>query len=103
MPQRDKIVIWPPYLDSTESRSSGRRVARRNAVKSPTTDEIVAAVRSLNPDLDPIVEEAKAYPASWWKITKNRIRFKKYGKTHSVFLKDMHKNLDLCSSVLICG
>ena len=32
------------------------------------------------------------------------IHFNKYGKTQSsVFLKDMHKNLNLCSSVLICG
>ncbi|MCD6207104.1 MAG: signal recognition particle protein Srp19 [Methanosarcinales archaeon] len=88
MPQRDKIVIWPPYLDSTESRSSGRRVARRNAVKSPTTDEIVAAVRSLNPDLDPIVEEAKAYPASWWK-TSGRVLVAKTQTPKSSILREV--------------
>lgn len=86
MPKTDKIVIWPIYLDGTASRNDGRRVTRRNAVKSPTLDEIDAAARML--DLDPVIEQTKAYPASWWG-KRGRVLIKKIDTPKSSILREI--------------
>ncbi|MEA1907402.1 MAG: signal recognition particle subunit SRP19/SEC65 family protein [Euryarchaeota archaeon] len=86
MPQTDKIVIWPTYFDSTVSRKDGRRVAKRYALKSPATGEIAEATITLG--LDPIVEQDKAYPASWWKKS-GRVLVKKTGNPKSSVLREI--------------
>jgi len=86
MPQTDKIVIWPIYFDSTVSRNDGRRVTRRNAVKSPTLDEIDAAAKMLG--LDPVIEQTKAYPAAWWEKC-GRVLIKKIDTPKSSILREI--------------
>ena len=54
------LVIWPAYIDSNKSRSQGRRIPKRLAVKSPRLDEITKAARDLG--LKPEVYPEKAYP-----------------------------------------
>ena len=44
MRDKGKLVIWPVYLDQTKSRSSGRIISRKNAIK-------------------------EAYPKSWWEVS----------------------------------
>ncbi|MHC1611040.1 MAG: signal recognition particle protein Srp19 [Candidatus Methanospirareceae archaeon] len=59
-----KMVIWPAYLTAGKTRSEGRIVARRYAVKSPKVEEIGTVARMLN--LEPEVEKEKAYPKTHW-------------------------------------
>ncbi len=47
MRDRGKLVIWPVYLDQTKSRSSGRIISRKNAIKEPQLNEIKEAARQL--------------------------------------------------------
>ncbi|MCD6530535.1 signal recognition particle protein Srp19 [Candidatus Bathyarchaeota archaeon] len=54
------LVIWPAYIDSNKTRSQGRRVPKRLAVKSPRLDEIAKAARDLG--FNPKVYPEKAYP-----------------------------------------
>jgi signal recognition particle subunit SRP19 len=86
MPRTDKIIIWPTYLDSAASRSDGRRVTKRYALKSPALDEITEAARTL--ELDPVVEPDKAYPAFWWKKS-GRVLVKKTGTPKSSVLREI--------------
>jgi signal recognition particle subunit SRP19 len=67
MKDKGKLVIWPVYLDQTKSRSSGRIISRKNAIKEPQLNEIKEAARQLG--LDPEVEPEKAYPKSWWEVS----------------------------------
>jgi len=59
-----RIVIYPQYLDSTKTRSEGRRVPLNIAVSNPLIEEIYAVAEALG--LNPEVEENKHYPKSWW-------------------------------------
>ena len=47
MKLRDKKVIWSSNLSKDVSRREGRKIPKKNAVKSVTIDEINTAVRSL--------------------------------------------------------
>ncbi|ABM79981.1 signal recognition particle protein Srp19 [Hyperthermus butylicus] len=62
-----RIVLWPANIDSTLSRSEGRKIPLRDAVRKPRVEEIVEAANRLG--LNPTVEEA-AYPRSWWEQRK---------------------------------
>ncbi|OEU64126.1 MAG: hypothetical protein BA870_12170 [Desulfuromonadales bacterium C00003094] len=90
MPEKDRIVLWPIYFDSTKSRNDGRRVGRRSAVKSPALDEIVAAARALNLDLE--VEDSVAYPKSWWEKS-GRVLVKNADAPKSSILRDVALNM----------
>ena len=67
MKDKGKLVIWPIYIDQTKSRSSGRIISRKNAIKEPQLNEIKEAARQLG--LNPEVEPEKAYPKSWWEVS----------------------------------
>jgi signal recognition particle subunit SRP19 len=67
MKDKGKLVIWPVYIDQTKSRSSGRIISRKNAIKEPHLNEIKEAARQLG--LNPEVEPEKAYPKSWWEVS----------------------------------
>jgi len=86
MPQKDRIVLWPIYFDSTKSRNDGRRVGRRSALKSPALDELVAAARALNLNLE--VEDSAAYPKSWWEKS-GRVLVKNANFPKSSILRDI--------------
>ncbi len=67
MRDKGKLVIWPVYIDQTKSRSNGRIISRKNAIKEPHLNEIKEAARQLG--LNPEVEPGKAYPKSWWEVS----------------------------------
>ena len=58
------MVIWPVYLAAGKTKSEGRIVARKHAVKSPKVEEIEKVARALN--LEPEVEKERAYPKTHW-------------------------------------
>ncbi len=60
-------MIWPAYFDKGNSRSGGRVIPRKISVTSPELKEIVQAAKDLG--LNPVVEQDKAYPKSWWKVS----------------------------------
>ncbi|MHC1566632.1 MAG: signal recognition particle protein Srp19 [Candidatus Syntropharchaeia archaeon] len=59
-----KIVIWPVNIDATKSRREGRITPKKFSVKSPKLREIQEAAKKLG--LNPVLEEEKSYPKSWW-------------------------------------
>jgi len=67
MKDKGKLVIWPAYIDQTKSRSNGRIISRKNAIKEPQLNEIKEAAKNLG--LNPEVEPEKAYPKSWWEVS----------------------------------
>ncbi|MFQ6050891.1 MAG: signal recognition particle protein Srp19 [Candidatus Hydrothermarchaeota archaeon] len=60
----NKMIVWPVYLDYNKTRKEGRRIPKNIAVPDPKVSEIKEACIKLG--LDPIVEEDKRYPRSWW-------------------------------------
>ncbi len=56
-------VIWPAYLDSSLTRSEGRRVPADLAVEEPTVDEIAQAVQQVG--YDAVIERDKRYPREY--------------------------------------
>lgn len=64
---KNKLVIWPVYLDATKSRAEGRILSMKDSVKSPVLKEIEKAAQELN--LNPVVEADKAHPKSWWVVS----------------------------------
>jgi len=69
-----RTCIWLANLDAKVGRSRGRKIPRELAVPKPTLKEVVEAAKELG--LDPIVEEGKSYPKSWWQH-KGRVLVKK--------------------------
>jgi len=61
-----RIVLWPINIDSTASRSEGRKIPLRDAVRKPRAEEIIEAAQRLG--LNPVTEKAK-YPRRWWEQT----------------------------------
>jgi len=72
-----KMVVWPVNLAAGRTRSEGRIVPLRLGLKSPKLEEIEEVARALN--LEPIVEQGKAYPKTHWNKT-GRVLVNKTGK-----------------------
>lgn len=64
MRDKNKLVIWPAYIDRNRSRNEGRIISKKSSVIEPTLIEIEKAALKLG--LNPEVEKDKAYPRSWW-------------------------------------
>lgn len=64
MRDKNKLVIWPVYIDRNRSRSQGRIISKKSSVAEPTLVEIEKAALKLG--LNPEVEKDKSYPRSWW-------------------------------------
>jgi signal recognition particle subunit SRP19 len=60
---KDKVVIWPVYFDSTKARSKGRMVCAADSVTSPTIDDVMAA--ALKAGFKPEIEKDKKHPGTW--------------------------------------
>ncbi|HWQ21026.1 MAG TPA: signal recognition particle subunit SRP19/SEC65 family protein [Methanotrichaceae archaeon] len=59
----DKVVIWPIYFDSSKTRSEGRAVSSKDAVKEPNLDKLLNAARRAG--LKSEVEREKKHPSQW--------------------------------------
>lgn len=64
MRDKNKLVIWPVYIDRNRSRSQGRIISKKSSIAEPTLLEIEKAALKLG--LNPEVEKDKSYPKSWW-------------------------------------
>ncbi len=65
MQAKNRWVLWPAYLDIKLKRDQGRRVAKKEAVDSPTVQMISDALRSLA--IDHEVDETASFPSRWYK------------------------------------
>lgn len=72
-----KIVIYPQYLDSSKTRSEGRKISLKHAIPHPKVEEIIKASEKLG--LEPFVEDKK-YCREWWVYTQRIIINKKDSK-----------------------
>jgi signal recognition particle subunit SRP19 len=59
-----KIRIWPIYFDAGHSRSEGRKVSKKLAVRTPKVEEIKMAAEELG--LNPSVEYDLSHPKYPW-------------------------------------
>ncbi|MHC1635673.1 MAG: signal recognition particle protein Srp19 [Candidatus Methanospirareceae archaeon] len=84
-----KMVIWPVYIDVTRTRAEGRKIRRRDAVKSPKITEIERVAASLG--LEPEVEEEKAYPKAHWERS-GRVLVKKVASKGKI-LRDIAEGI----------
>ncbi len=84
-----KAIIWPANIDSQKSRGAGRKISAKNAVQSPTLDEIKDAAARL--DLNPETEKEKAYPKEWWERS-GRVKVDKKGPK-MIILKKLAKDI----------
>jgi signal recognition particle subunit SRP19 len=85
----EKIVIWPAYLAAGKRKSEGRIVSLRYAVKAPKVEEIEKVARALN--LEPEVEQEKAYPRTHWEKS-GRVLVAKRGRKGAI-VKELAKGI----------
>ncbi len=64
MGKKDYYIIWTVYFDASRSRSLGRKVPRRLAVKNPSIEDLVHVLQKLNLEFD--VYPEKRYPKTWF-------------------------------------
>lgn len=79
MRKKGKNILWPEYLDSSRSRSKGRRLPKRLSVSSPRIEEIQRAIRSL--DLESEIVQDASYPKTHWQKNGHIILLKGESKT----------------------
>jgi len=90
MPEnRDTIVIWPIYFDSTKTRSEGRTVSAEDSVPSPSVDDVITA--TLKAGIKPEIERDKKHPGTW-QTSSGRILVPK-SEHKTVILKKIAKSL----------
>jgi len=91
MRNKKQFHIFPVYFDAERSRTQGRRVKKKTAIKNPTITELAEAATILGLDFE-VDLEAK-YPRYWW-IPSGRLKIKKqdpYNKNK--LIKKMASNL----------
>jgi len=84
--QAGKMVVWPAELDSTRSRSQGRRLPKPQAVQAPRVDELELAAKRLS--FEPEVSAGASLPSRWWEKT-GYVMVKRQGKPRQRMLKDL--------------
>ncbi len=84
-----RIIVWPVYLDSNKTRKEGRRLPKNFAVPNPKISEIKNACIKLG--LEPVVEEEKSYPKSWWEKSGRVVIDKNMSKNQT--LKEIAKKI----------
>jgi len=82
MQKQDRIVLWPLYLDSTKTRSEGRRVSKKLAVPAPKLEEIQKVAISLG--FRPEIVSNAAHPSFPWQKTGLIVTSKKGSKTQII-------------------
>lgn len=58
------ITIWPQYLNKDLSLSEGRKIAKEDAVKEPTVNDIEKALKRLGLEYE--VQKEFSYPGKWY-------------------------------------
>ena len=73
------MILWPANLDSTKSRTQGRKIAKGSGVQAPRLDEMNEAAKRLN--LSAETHPGKSRPRSWWERHGYLVVTKKETKT----------------------
>ncbi len=68
------IIIYPLYFDTKKSRKKGRKVPKKLSVRNPDLRKLFQIAQRLN--LNPILEENKRHPRTWF-TEKGRLKVKK--------------------------
>ncbi len=76
-------IIWTFNLDKRVSRSQGRKIPKRFAVKNVKLSELIKACEELGVEFIP---EEKKFPKRWWEDG-GRVKIKKIGKKGEIMLK----------------
>ncbi|MGY5876283.1 MAG: signal recognition particle subunit SRP19/SEC65 family protein [Candidatus Thorarchaeota archaeon] len=63
MRKNNGTIIWPAYIDSTLTRSQGRRIPANLAAPNVTIDVLTEAAQTASLEFD--VEAEKLYPRTW--------------------------------------
>ena len=84
-----RVILYPHYFDSRLSRSKGRRIPKKLAVRDPKANEILDAARSLG--LEAYVEDAR-YPRAWWRLP-GRIVVEKKGESKQSLINKIAEEL----------
>ena len=58
------ITLWPQYLDKNLSLSEGRKIAKEDAVREPTVNDIEKALKRLGLEYE--VQKEFSYPGKWY-------------------------------------
>ena len=91
MRERGKIRIWPRYFDLTNSRGEGRRIPKKQSVRSPKLEEIAKASEQLN--LDPIIVNDGYHTKNPWRksgyilINENMVKTKALAEIAEIIKK----------------
>lgn len=64
MIRREGYVVWAQYFSRELSRSEGRRVPLRLAVKNPTAEDVLRAASRLGWEARKL---DLRYPSQWWR------------------------------------
>jgi signal recognition particle subunit SRP19 len=59
-----KIVVWPANLDSTKSRTEGRKISKGLAIQTPKLEEMNEAAKRLSIEAEFV--PGKSRPNLWW-------------------------------------
>ncbi|MEM2876026.1 MAG: signal recognition particle subunit SRP19/SEC65 family protein [Candidatus Bathyarchaeia archaeon] len=82
-------ILWPTYLDYGKSRSQGRRIPKRLAIKAPTIDEISEAAEKLGLKIK--IYHKKAYPKTPYEKTGLVLVLEK--KRRNEFIKEIAETI----------
>ncbi len=66
-PHKDTVIIWPAYLDSTLSRSQGRRIPVNLAAPGVTASMLKQAADMIG--MESTVEPSKRFPRDWTRVS----------------------------------
>jgi signal recognition particle subunit SRP19 len=78
--RKGKLVFWPAYFDSENTRGDGRRVPKRLAIRGVKVDELFKAADDL--ELNPELRPGTAFSKKPWDRTGSIIVDKAKAKTH---------------------
>lgn len=90
MRDRNGIVVWPVYFDSTRTRSEGRRLPKNLCIPSPNISIIEGALKKLGLNYEVFPE--LAYPRTPW-VKSGLIIVRKSGKSKGQILREIAKEL----------
>lgn len=82
MQKKNEIILWPVYFDYKKTRSEGRRVPKKLAVRSPRLEDILAVVERMN--LQCKVYPDAAHPRFPWIKTSFMSVYKKESKNRLI-------------------
>jgi signal recognition particle subunit SRP19 len=72
-----KIVVWPANLDSTKSRTEGRKISKGLAIQTPRLEEMSEAAKRLSSGAEAEFVPGKSRPNLWWEKSGYAILAKK--------------------------